>query len=97
MNELKEVAGQLIHDRPWHCSFCNYRYRRRVLIVDWFPVRDLSSPRVEWRRVEIRLCVRDAIGNGCGQMGFDKLFRAHRGRTSLRFVKSARGGKKRAA
>jgi hypothetical protein len=76
-SKLKEIAGQLVYDCPWHCSLCRRRYRRRMLILDWFRTRDIHSGKLEFRRAVVRLCVGDEKVSGCIEMGLRRLFNAH--------------------
>ena len=68
---LREVRGQLVYDRPWHCALCrrNYRGERRVLVEFWDFV-------IGWKRETLRLCVWNEKTQtpGCSEMGFQRLF-----------------------
>ena len=66
---LKEVGGQLVLDRPWHCALCRRRYTRRVYIEFW----ELTA-RSLWARRIVRLCVGDETSPGCFEMGLQQLF-----------------------
>jgi hypothetical protein len=78
---LREVAGQLIYDKPWHCSLCRRRYKRRVLVHMWDKVLD-SKRGFRWVPSVVRLCVSDDNVVGCVEMGLRKLFeRSRRGKT----------------
>lgn len=79
---LKEVGGQLVYDRSWHCSACrrNYRGERRTLIEFWAVT---SSWR--WAKQVVRLCHdNDATGvTGCVTMGIGDLFRRAKGQAAM--------------
>lgn len=70
---MRELGGQTVHDKPWHCSLCGRRFRRRVRIEFW-DWSYLAGKGHRWTQAVVRLCLTDETVAGCADMGLGALF-----------------------
>lgn len=80
MRRVREVGGQQVYEKPWHCAFCRRRYTRRHLIEVWEQERTRGGELVLMKRA-VRICATtpESRGRGvivgCFEMGLARLLR----------------------
>ena len=91
---ISEVGGQLVLDRPHHCSLCRRRYFRRHLLMIW--ERIIVKGETRLRMTVVRLCADDPSSKtgaeirGCYEMGLARVF----ARAKIRNPKWDRGARR---